>query len=97
MKSAPGGHREHRRPAHVVEGPELAGLEDHLEVRVPAGLADRDDLLEHRRVVAGEECAAVDDHVDLVGPGRDGGPRLGELDVEERLARGERRRDATRP
>ena len=63
-------------------------------MRVAARGLDRDDLVEHRRVVARQEGAAVDDHVDLVGAGRDRRPRLGELDVEERLARREARRHA---
>ena len=32
MKSAPASHRQPRRPPHVVERGQLAGLEDHLEV-----------------------------------------------------------------
>jgi hypothetical protein len=40
-------------------------------VRGAAGLLDRRDLVVDLRVVAREERAAVDDHVDLVGPGRD--------------------------
>ena len=81
-----GGHREDRRAAHVVVRLELAGLEDDLEVRVAGRLLDLDDLLEHGRVVAGQERAAIDDHVDLVGAGVDRRARLGELDVTERLA-----------
>ena len=62
-------------------------------MRVAAGVLDVDDLLEHRQVVAAQERAAVDDHVDLVGARLGGGPRLGELDVAERLARREAGRD----
>ena len=62
-----GGHREQRRAAHVVVRAELADLEDHLQVRVAAGLLHVHDLVEDLRVAAGEERAAVDHHVDLVG------------------------------
>ena len=61
---------------------------------VAAGRLDRHDLVEHGRVVARQEGATVDDHVDLVGAGLDGGARLGELDVRERLARREAGGDA---
>ena len=46
----------------------------------PARLPDRDDLLVHLQVAAGEEGAAVDDHVDLVRAGGDRLPGVGELD-----------------
>src|SRR6185503_8810797 len=68
--------------------------EDHLQVRVATGVLDLDDLVEDRRVVAGQERAAVDDHVDLV---RARGHRrldLGDLDVAEGLAGREAGRDA---
>ena len=63
-----GQQREPRRAAHVVVAGELAGLEDHLEVRAPARLLDRRDLVVHLAVAAGEERAAVDHHVDLGAP-----------------------------
>ena len=63
-------------------------------MRLAARLLDLDDLLEHGRVVARQERAAVDDHVDLVGAGLDRRADLGELDVAERLARREAGRDA---
>ena len=63
-------------------------------MRLAAGLLDLDDLLEDRQVVAGQEGAAVDDHVDLVGAGLDRRARLGDLDVAERLAGREAGRDA---
>ncbi len=66
-----GGHRQHARPANVVVRLELARLEDDLEVRLAARLLDLDDLVEHGPVVAGEERATIDDHVDLVGAGFD--------------------------
>ena len=44
------------------------------------------DLVEHLLIVAGEECAAIDDHVDLVGAGRDDLSRLLDFDVGECLA-----------
>ena len=75
-----GGHGQDRGATDVVERLELAGLEDHLEVRLAAGLLDRDDLVEDRAVVAGQEGAAVDDHVDLVGARLDRRRVLGELD-----------------
>ena len=56
---------------------------------VAAGLAGGHDLVVHVEVGAGEEGAAVDDHVDLVGPGVDRGPHVGQLHVERRPARRE--------
>ena len=61
---------------------------------VAAGLLDRDDLVEDLEVAAGEEGAAVDDHVDLVGAGGDGVPGVGELDRQAGPAARERGRDA---
>ena len=46
---------------------------------VTAGGLDRDDLVEHRAVAAGQERAAVDHHVHLVGPGRDRVGDVGQL------------------
>ena len=63
-------------------------------MRVAGGVLDLDDLLEDGRVVARQEGAPVDDHVDLVGTRLDRGTRLGQLDVAERLAAGEPGRDA---
>ena len=49
----------------------------------------RDDLVEDLEVATGQEGAAVDDHVDLVGAGRDRVAGVGELDVHRGPARGE--------
>ena len=89
------GH--HRQPAgatYVVVGLQLAGLEDDLEVgalavRAGTGLTHRDDLVEDPLVVAGEEGATVDDHVDLVGTGLHRVAGVGELDVQCGPAAGE--------
>ena len=89
MKSAPPGDREEARAADVVVRAELARLEDHLEVGVADGLLDLAHLLEDLRVVAGEEGAPVDDHVDLVRAGLDGATGLLHLEVERRAARRE--------
>jgi hypothetical protein len=78
----------------LVERLELTRLEDHLQLGTPCRLLDGHDLLEHRRVVTLEERAAVDDHVDLVGTRLDRHARLGELQLGERVARREARRDA---
>ena len=61
-------------------------------MRGPAGLLHLDDLVVDLRVAAGEEGAAVDHHVDLVGAELDGLAHVGELDRERRLAGRERRR-----
>ena len=63
-------------------------------MRRAGGVLHVDDLLEDRQEVARQERPAVDDHVDLVGAGLDGRPRLGELDVAERLPRREAGGDA---
>ena len=64
-------------------------------MRVAAGFLDLHDLVVDLGVAAGEERAAVDHHVDLVGAERDHVPDLPHLDVERRLAgrevRGHRR------
>src|SRR3989304_5649076 len=90
----PRGPGEDARPAHVVVGAQLAGLEDDLEVGLAARRLHGHDLVEDRGVVAGEERAAVDDHVDLVRPGLDRPGRLRELDLAERLLAGETGGDA---
>src|SRR3954451_6289867 len=49
---------EHRQPggaAGVVQRDQFAGLEDHLEVCVPAGLLDLDDLVEDVEEAARQE------------------------------------------
>src|SRR3954452_4037801 len=76
---AAGEHGQPARPPHVVVGDELAGLQDDLEVRRSAGLLHRDVLVEDVQVATGEERAAVDNHVDLVGAVGDGVPDVGEL------------------
>ena len=49
-----------------------------------------DDLVEDLQVAAGQERAAVDHHVDLVGAGRDRVRGVGELDLQRRAAGRER-------
>ena len=90
------GHGQPRRPAHVVQRGQLAGLEDHLEVGPAAGRLHRTDLVEHRGVAPGEEGAPVDHHVDLVGARVDRVGDVGQLHVEGGPAgreRGGHRRD----
>ncbi len=87
MKCAAGHHRQPAGAADVVVGLQLAGLEDHLEmrtgtVRADTGLAHGHDLLVHLEVAPGEERAPVDHHVDLVGTGLDGVGGVGQLDVQ---------------
>ena len=91
MKWPPASIASQRRAADVVVGLQLAGLEDHLEVRRrPQASRDRDDLLEDLQVAAGQERAPVDDHVDLVGAGLDGVAGVGQLDVQRGAAARER-------
>src|SRR5206468_4172404 len=73
--------------------PELAHLEDHLQVRVPARLLHLDDLVEDLRVTAGQERAAVDHYVDLVRAELDRLAHLGDLHARRALAGWERGRD----
>lgn len=54
--------------AHVVEGFEFAGFEDDLEVGFAARGLHFTDLIGDLFVTPREERAAVDDHVDCVGP-----------------------------
>ena len=63
-------------------------------MRVAAGLLHLDDLVEDLGVPAGEERAAVDHHVDLVGAQRDRVLDVAQLDVERGLAGREVGRDA---
>ena len=62
-------------------------------MRLAAGLLDLHDLVEDLRVPAGEERAAVDHHVDLVGAERDRVLDLAHLHVERALPGRERGRD----
>src|SRR4029079_12293411 len=78
---------------NVVVGAQLARLQDHFQVRVTAGFLHLDDLVVDLRVAAGEEGAAVDHHVDLVGAESDRLANIGELHRERRLAGRERRGD----
>ena len=59
-----------------------------------AGFPDGGDLVEDLLVVPGEEGAAVDHHVHLVGAGRDRVLHVGQLDVQAGPAAGERGGDA---
>ena len=88
-----GGDREQRGAADVVVRAELAGLEDHLQVRRPHASLTRDDLVDDLRVAAGEEGAAVDHHVDLVRAELERPAHVVELHLDRRLPRRERRRD----
>ena len=54
-----------------------------------AGFADGGDFILHEGRLTGEERAAVDDHVDLVGAIGHGGADFGEPCGERGLARGE--------
>src|ERR1700722_13688449 len=91
----PGQHRQPGGAAHVVQRDQLAGLQDHLEVGiVPADLVHRGDLVEDQPVLPGEERAAVDHHVDLVGARRDRRPDIGQLHVRAAPAAREGRGDA---
>ena len=54
----------------------------------PQALLHLDDLVVDLRVAPGEERAAVDDHVDLVGAELDGLAYVRELHVERRLPEG---------
>src|SRR5690606_25173003 len=84
-----GADRQPGGSPHVVQGGQFAGLQDHLEVSGTAGLLDRADLLVDLEVVAGEEGAAVDDHVDLGGAVGDGAAGVGELGLQRGPAGGE--------
>ena len=89
MKSAPASIASQRGAAHVVVGRQLAGLEDHLEVGASSPQASLTATISSKtsQVVAGQEGAAVDDHVDLVGAGRDRVRGVGELDRAARPGR----------
>src|SRR5919106_6294480 len=84
---------EEARPPDVVVRAELTGLENDLEVRIARGFLHASHLVVDLRVVAGQEGAAVDDHVDLVGAQLRDARDLGHLQVGRYLAGGERRRD----
>ena len=73
----------------MVVGAELGRLQDHLEVCVAAALLDRDDLVLHAGVVAGEKRLARDHHVDLVGAGGDRILGVAQFGLERHLAGGE--------
>ena len=71
MKSAPAAIARTlaRRTLSYVSSSPVSRMT--LRCAVAAGLLDLDDLLEDGQVVARQERAAVDDHVDLVGAGLD--------------------------
>src|SRR4030095_4501235 len=68
--------------AYAIKRAKLAGFENYLEMRLPTGFLDRDDLVEHALVVAGKECTARNHHVDLVRAFRHGDAHVFELDAE---------------
>src|SRR5204862_214555 len=70
-----------------------ARLEDRLQVRVAARFLDAHDLVVDLRVPAGEERAAVDHNVDLVGALLHDPAHLLELRLERRLPGRKRGRD----
>ncbi len=76
---AAGQHADPGGAPDVVVRGQLAGLQDHLEMRVTAGPLHRDDLVEHVEVSPGQKRAPVDHHVDLVRTGVDRGLGVGEL------------------
>ncbi len=61
-----GRHGEHRRLPDPVVAPQLAGLQDHLEVGRARRLARRGDLVVRLRVPPAQEQRAVEHDVDLV-------------------------------
>ena len=65
-------------------------------MRAAARLLDAHDLVEHARVPAREKGAAVDHHVDLVGPGVDGLADVCDLERGRRLSGREVGRDRSR-
>ena len=88
-----GSHRQHGGAPNVVVRLELARLEDHLQVGGITRILDLDDLLENRQVIAAQEGAPVDHHIDLVGACSNRFPGFRHLQVAERLARRKARRD----
>src|SRR5580658_3519133 len=88
------GAGQHGQPGgtpHVVQRDQLASLQDDLEVGgCVDDLTDGGDLVVDQLVVPGQEGAAVDDHVDLVGAGRDRVLRVGQLDLQAGPAARER-------
>ncbi len=64
---------------------QLTGFQNHLQVGVAAGLAYGGNLVEHQVVLAFEEFAPRNHHIDLVGPFFHGIFYFGHLDVEGRL------------
>ena len=97
MKSPPASIASHDA-RRTLSCRELPSLEDDLEMRAllagasGAGFLHRDDLIEHLAVPAGQEGAAVDHHVDLVGSG-DGVASVLHPDLEARPAAWEGCRD----
>ena len=82
MKSRAGEHRQPGGPAHVVVGLASSPV-SRITLRwrrSRTACLDRDDLVEHLQVAAGQERAPVDHHVDLVGAGGHRVAGVGELD-----------------
>ena len=77
----------------VVVGLEFAGLKDHLQVRLAAGLLHRGDLVGDPDKIPFEESSPADDHVDLRGSLADGVAGIGEPQLERVLSAGKPCRD----
>jgi hypothetical protein len=85
---AAGFHRDLAGDADIVVSDEFAGFENDFQVRGAAGFFRRGDFVENFRVIAGEEGATVDDHVDLVSAIGDGAADFLELRPQRHLAAG---------
>jgi hypothetical protein len=59
----------HRQPAcetDVIIGDQLAGFQNHFEMRRTAGLFHGRDFIKHFRAVSRQERGAVDHHIDFI-------------------------------
>src|SRR5205085_11978610 len=88
-------HADKRGAGDVVEGSEVAGAQDGLDMGVAASFAEGANLLVERLPVAIEHHLALDDDVDLFSAGSDGLLDLAELGVERREAMREGGRDGS--
>ena len=51
-----------------IQGAQLSGLQNHLEVGAAARLLYLDDFIRHPTVIAPQKVAAGDHHINLIGP-----------------------------
>ena len=90
---AAGAHPDFAREADVVVSLQLAGFENHFQMRVAARFLHRGDFVEDSVVIAGQKNAAIDHHVDLIRAVARRAAHFFELQIERHQTGRKRGRD----